>query len=202
MVACEIKKVEKISNEPSYDTIKPMDYYPVYPKSWWKYVTDDSTIIVDSTSNSYRLHCYKINPDWAYDPDKPDIEYSDSFYVSFFNSGPVYGYDKIEHIQAPFGDYYTRWPILREIVGFQFHRSWQDMRYDDYREKVVVTNKFYNGNDSVLILEGTWVYGPNSNNKSYQEYVKGVGLVRELLIDKTSNDTIYTKHLTDYFISN
>ena len=76
------------------------------------------------------------------------------------------------------------------------------MRYDDYREKVVVTNKFYNGNDSVLILEGTWVYGPNSNNKSYQEYVKGVGLVRELLIDKTSNDTIYTKHLTDYFISN
>ena len=197
-VSCEIKQMEDISDEITYDTIKPKSYYPVYPGSWWKYVTDDSTIIVNLTSDSYELHSYRNVPYYA-----DSITYSDSVYVPFFNSEPIYGYDKIEYIADPFGNYFRRWPILRETVGFQFHRSWMDVRYNDLRETVVVTNKFYNGEDSVLTLKGYWKYDPNKKNIiRYQDYIKGVGLVKATLIDTLSNDTIYAKHLIDYFINN
>lgn len=185
-----------------YDTIKPGNYLPVYPGTWWRYLVDDTIIVIDSVSTEYKLHSYKNSPDYIYDEDGDlIITYTDSVYVPFLNSQPVYGYFKIERIEPPFGNYYTKWPILSETVGFKFERNWEDKRFGDFSEKVEIKNKIFNGVDSALILEGHWIYGPNVANKSYQEYIKGIGLVKELIIDTVTTDTLYNQELIEYFVN-
>jgi hypothetical protein len=184
--------------DPIPQIIEPKDYFPVYPKSWWKYIINDTLINTDSVSQKYILHSYKTSciPE----------EYSDPAYVPFFNNVPIYGYEKMERVSPAFynGLLYTKWPILSENVGYGFARSWVDPRTPHSCEYVVVKQKMYNGKDSVLILEGYWLYYimPSLPKISYQEYVKGVGLVYELIIDTTNFDTIFSKRLIDYYINN
>lgn len=190
------------SSDPIYDIIEPLDYFPVYPGSWWKYTINDTLISIDSVSKEYQLHSYQTSPEGYSDANGKLVrEFSDPVYVPFFNSRPIYGYEKIEWVRPPFGDYYMKWPILTETAGFNFERNWEDKRYGDFTEKVEVRQKIFNGSDSVLILEGHWIYGPNVKNKSYQEYFKGIGLYNEYVIDTTTNDTVYKKLLTDWFIN-
>lgn len=198
LFACKEEPINPALPTSTFDTIFPKSYLPVYPNSWWKYEINGNTTITTTVSNKYQLHSYRIseNNSWT------TQAYSDTVYVPFFESKPIYGYEKIEWIKPPFGDYYTKWPILSETVGFKFDRDWEDKRYDDFAEKVEVKQKIFNGHDSILILEGHWVYGPNINNKRQQEYIKGVGLSKDLLIDTVNSDTIYKKVLIDYFISN
>ncbi len=199
-ISCEeeiIPDDPDIVNTNTIDTIKPLPYYPVYPGSWWKYIVNNNEEITKYVQNEYQLHFFKLN---SIDPWGP-IQYSDTVYVPFFDSKPIYGYDKIEYRFPPFGDYYMTWPILSEVIGFEFERSFVDPRYGDFSEKVKVTNKIFNGSDSILILEGHWVYGPNVNIRSYQEYTKNIGLTKEILIDTLSLDTVYKKVLVDYLIN-
>ena len=200
LVSCE--KDGSSPKEIVYDTIKPGNYLPVYPGTWWRYLVNDKMIVIDSVSMEYRLHSYRNSPDYNYDEDGDlIITYSDSVYVPFLNSQPIYGYFKIEWIMPPFGNYYTKWPILSETVGFKFERNWEDKRFGDFSEKVEVKNIIFNGIDSVLILEGHWAYGPNVANKSYQEFAKGIGLTKELIIDTVNLDTLSKKRLIDYFVN-
>ena len=195
MVSCEK------SSDPIHETIKPLDYFPVYPGSWWKYRINDTLISIDTVSKEYQLHSYPNQPEYYDENGNIVQEFSDPVYVPFFNSRPIYGYDKIEWIRPPFGDYWVKWPILSETVGFKFERNWEDKRYGDFTEKVEVSQKIFNGSDSVLILEGHWIEGPHVKNESYQEYFKGIGLYHEYMIDTTSNDTVYRKLLMDWFIN-
>ncbi len=191
MFSC--KKEEEI-NAPvnqNIDTIMPQSYYPVYPGSWWTYQINDTGTVTSSVSAGYQLHSY-LN---GYSQN------STSVYVPFLDGRPIYGYDKIEWHAPPFGSYYAKWPILSETVGFTFDREWTDKRYGDFAEKVEVQNKIFNGTDSVLILEGHWVYGPNIVRKSYQEYVKGVGLTKHIVVDTLTTDTVFRKILTDHFVN-
>lgn len=180
-----------------FDTIKPYPYLPVYPGSWWIYVINDTDTVYTSVSAKYVLHSFRAtqNVPWI------TQIYSDSVYVPFLDSKPIYGYEKIEWIYPPFGDYYKKWPILSEQIGFCFKRDFTDMRYGDYAEYVEVKNKVFNGSDSIILLEGHWVYGPNITHKSYQEFMKWVGLTKEFVIDTISNDTIYKKQLVNFFIN-
>lgn len=197
LFACDKNQEIPIIMEPKYDTILPKSYFPVYPKSWWKYKVNDSEIITSSVSKEYQLNFYRIseNNNWV------PLLYSDKVYVPFLDSNPIYGYEKIEWVRPPFGDYYVRWPILSETVGFKFERNWEDKRYGDFTEKVEVKQKIFNGIDSILILEGHWIYGPNLKNKNYQEYIKGIGLTKELIIDTVTADTLYNKELIEYFVN-
>lgn len=189
-------------NSVVYDTIKPKDYFPVYPGSWWKYKINDTSSIIDSTCNVYKQNSYVISRDWD---DVPT--YSDTLYVPFLNGCPIYGYYKVEYIAPPFGDYYKKWPILSETIGYEFDRGWTDYRHGDQNEHVKVVQKILRNNDSIIILKGHWVpndfnmEGGNLNNISIQEYKKYVGLTNYYLIDTTINDTIYKKVLIDYFIN-
>lgn len=187
-----LQQNQNSTSTPMYDTIYPGSYYPVYPGSSWTYLVNDTGTTILSTSTTYQIHSYKNSQSGTY---------SDSCYVPFFNSKPIYGYDKIDWVAPPFGDYYTIWPILSETVGFNFQRDWEDTRFGDFSEKVKVTQKYFDGTDSVLVLEGHWVYGPNINNKSYQEYKKGIGLAFECIVDTTINDTLSKKVLTSYFVN-
>jgi hypothetical protein len=183
-----------------YAVIEPGSYFPAYPNSWWKYLVNDSIIITDSTAHDYVLHNYKKAG--YYD----DPQYTDPVYVPYFYSkeiiGPIYKYDQI--IFLPFGDGYEKWPILREEIGFKFERE-RGTQYPEMRESVRVVAKYFNGSDSVLILTGTfynsWFNDPFTQ-KRYQEFVKDVGLVKDIIFDTITNDTNYRKILIDYKISN
>jgi hypothetical protein len=181
-----------------YKIIQPGSYFPVYPNSWWKYKVNNSEIIIDSTSDNYILDHYKTvssNPD----------EYSEFVYVPFlyshFITGPIYGYDKIEYNYL--GGIYEKWPILREEVGFEFKRD-AGSQYPHTEESVIVKAKILNGEESVLILVGTFKIEPynwSQPQKRYQEFVKDVGLVKDIIYDTITNDTTYKKILIDYHIS-
>lgn len=179
-----------------HDTIKPKAYLPVYPGSWWKYQINDTTFITLSTSSTYILHSYQAFSA-SYDPPV----YTDSVYVPFNNSEPIYGYDKIEYIDFPFGNYNKKWPVISELIGFEFDREWTDPRYGDFNEKVQVSEKVFDGQDSILVLTGHWIYGLNVSHKSFQEYKKGIGLSKHIIVDTLNNDTLFKKILIDYYIN-
>jgi len=136
-------------NEPPI--VEPGSYYPAYPNSWWKYLVNNSYIQIDSTSDDYIVHSFKVDGD----PDR----YSDPARVPFLNGEPIYGYYFVEDIYYPSTSYdgiQQLWPILSETVGFTFHREWNDERMGDPEEIVCVKSKTFNGQDSILILESYW----------------------------------------------
>lgn len=184
----------------TYDTISPKSYFPAYPGSWWKYIVNGTDVVFDTTSSSYLMNYYVKNRYWDSTAHLIPV-YSDTCYVPYFNSIPVYGYEKLVWVRPPFGDYYTKWPVLSETIGFTFDRDWTDKRYGDFAEKVVVKDKFFNGTDSILKLESHWVYGPNTAQKRFQQWGKGIGLMNDYIIDTISSDTLYSKILTDHFIN-
>lgn len=118
------------------------------------------------------------------------------------DSQPIYGYDKIEINYGGFTwKYYTKWPILSEEVGFKYERKETNKKFGDLSEKVIISDKIFNGADSVIIAIGRWPNGPYYNRITYQEYTKNIGLTKEFLIDTVNMDTLYKKVLIDYHIN-
>ena len=196
IVSCTWEK-EQLEIETDPMTVVPMSYYPVYPGSWWTYQLNDTTTEQVEVSATYLPHSYINSPESI----SENQTYSDTVYVPFVNGNPVYGYNKIAWVRPPFGDYYVQWPILSEEVGFEFERDWTDKRFGDFSEKVKVTSKYFNGTDSIITLEGHWVYGPNVSKKCYQTYAKNIGLTFSVIVDTVTTDTLYKKVLSDYFIN-
>lgn len=189
--------MEQVENTQEPITYVPFDYYPVYPGSWWLYEVNGSTTEQVEVSATYLPHSYVNSPTNL----SGAQTFSDTAYVPFLNGQPIYGYNKINWVSPPFGGYYAQWPILSETIGYEFERDWTDKRYGDFSEKVKVTGKFFNGTDSILTLEGHWVYGPNISKKSFQTYGKNIGLMHEFIIDTLGGDTVYKKVLIDYLIN-
>lgn len=180
-----------------YDTIFPESYYPIYPSSWWKYSVNDSIISTIHSSEDYVLNFFRSSQNQSWIPH----EYSDPKFVPLLEGEPIYGYWKVDHIQPPFGDYYKLWPFLSEEVGYEYVRGWTDGRYGDYNEHLIIKDKYLSGMDSILLVEGHWVSGIYTSWKSYQKYIKGVGLDTYYVIDTLEMDTLYSKILMDYYIN-
>jgi hypothetical protein len=185
-----------------YPIIEPGSYFPVYPDSFWKYLVDDSIIIMDSTNDSYCLHHYQLTD--TYD------EYSEYSYVPFYNSsdlsplgytGAIYKYGRYVHNSLTPSQV---WPFLSETIGYSFSRD-PVSQYPSNNELFTVKAKVFNGQDSVLIQEATYFKNNypqfTSSSKRYQEYIKGVGLAKDIVYDTITHDTISKKILVDYFIS-
>lgn len=196
IVSCTWEK-EQLEIETDPMTVVPMSYYPVYPGSWWTYQVNDTTTEQAEVSATYLPHSYINSPESI----SENQTYSDTVYVPFVNGNPTYGYNKIAWVAPPFGNYYVQWPILSEEVGFEFERDWTDKRFGDFSEKIKVTNKYFNGTDSIITLEGHWVYGPNVSKKSYQTFGKNIGLTTEYIVDTLTMDTVYKKTLLNYFVN-
>jgi hypothetical protein len=196
IISCTWEKEQcEIYSEPL--TVVPMNYYPVYPGSWWLYEVNDTTTEQFQVSETYQPHSYENTASESWE----SPTFSDTVFVPFLNGKPIYGYNKIEWVRPPFGDYYVQWPILSEQVGFEFEREWTDKRYGDFSEKLKVTSKYFNGTDSIITVEGHWVYGPNVSRKSYQTFGKNIGLMTEHIVDTLSVDTVYKKVLLNYFVN-
>ena len=179
--------------------IEPGSYFPVYPNSWWKYLVNNSDIQIDTTSDDYIVHSFKVDGD----PDR----YSDPARVTFFNGEPIYGYYYVESVYFPTTPYdgiQELWPILSETVGFTFHRGWNDERIGHPEEIVCVKSKTFNGQDSILMLEShweSWSIGGGFSNKRYRQFYKNIGLVSEILVDTATSDTLSKKILIDCFVN-
>jgi len=177
------------------ETIYPKDFYPVYPGSWWQYLENDTLTVFDRVSDNYMEHSYKVGRDG-------DTAMSETVKVPFLNGNPIYGYEFIEHIDSPFGNFYIPWPILSEEIGFEFERGFFDKRMGDGSEYVLVKGKFIEDNEEILILTSHWGSECFERfNISFQKYVKGVGLTFWCIVDTTTMDTIYKKELVDYHIN-
>ncbi len=196
MISCQPDN----SDNEEYPVIEPGSYLPVYPGSWWKYQVNDSLIIVDSTSNNYILHNYIL-----YYDNNGSAVYSEKCYVPFYYSdfhsplginGPIYKYDKIVSTSWPQGN--TSWPILKEEIGKKFTATPVD-NHTTVVETLTVSEKYFNGQDSVLVLVGK----PNLDvaDIHVREFYKDIGLVRDYYIDTIAGDTSSRKILIDYHIS-
>src|SRR3954469_8033225 len=182
------------------DTINPRSYYPIYPGSYWKYVVNDTDTVTSNASLTYLKNSYIEFKRYETGSTKAITGPSDTVYVPFLDGQPVYGYGKVEHENEYYinGDFFTIWPILSEKVGDEFNRGSTNSKYGDFNEHVEVLKKTINSaGDSIIVLKGHWVWGPNTNNISTQIFIKNIGLASFVIVDTVKPDTLYKKRLID-----
>jgi hypothetical protein len=163
---------------------------------------NDKTEIIDSTSKNYIFYSNQIDDSYngLYYPDGTYVPwYYSSDYSPVGITGPIFKYDQIL-VHKWFGTYL--WPFMSEETGFVFDRK-RGSQYPEVIEKVTVKGKIFDGQDSVLILEGKLYY---NNGLIYPiirhlEYVKNIGLVKDIRYDTITHDTLSKIILIDYHIS-
>jgi hypothetical protein len=194
LVACK--------KENNYPIIEPGSYFPVYPDSYWKYLVNDSIVIIDSTNDNYELNHEQIN--YSYN------DYTEYCYTPLYNASngsplpySFYAYKYGRYVYNALTPTQI-WPFLSETIGYVFTLN-PISQYPVENELFIVKAKIFNGHDSVLIQEGTYFMNnyPQFTNslKIYQEFVKEVGLFKEIIYDTISGDTVSKKILIDYYIS-
>lgn len=190
------------NKDDNYPIIEPGSYFPVYPDSYWKYLINDTNIMMDSTDDGYYLDRVQLFGSGN--------DYSDYSYVPYYHSGEhsplgysgaIYGYGRyVYNAMTPS----QIWPFLSETVGFVFTLN-PLSQYPAENERFTIKSKIFNGTDSVLIQEATYFTNNypqfTSSRKRYQEYIKGVGLAKDIVYDTITNDTVSKKILVDYYIS-
>lgn len=196
-VSCKKDNIKQVQ------VIEPGSYFPAYPNSWWKYLVNDSIEIIDSTSKDYILYSYEID-DLYHNEHYSNVAYVPWYYSSDLSpigiTGPIFKYDKIILCHKFYGT--LLWPILSEEIGLVFDQHPGD-QYPEWIEKYEVKSKIFNGHDSILVLiaKPYWWYDPITSQKRYIEFAKNVGLVKDIVYDTITNDTISKTILIDYHIS-
>jgi hypothetical protein len=201
MFAC--KKDESIldnnptnPNTTTYDTIFPLDYFPAFPGSYWKYVDSNNDTTIIKTDSLYQKDYYTIGSA-AYA--------SDTFFVPIYNQIPIWGYKahtgpisnsgsypltRILSDSLPVG---SNW-IIYNWSGTQVSRKIMvkdttiTISSNSYYPTIIVEEYYSNGTPYYI-----WIA------KRY--YTKNIGLIREDLYNSIDS-TISTKKIIDYFINN
>lgn len=98
LISCTKKVGEKIKapektqdpvSTPKIDTIKPNDYLPAFPGSYWKYITDQNVTVTYTTSATYLKDSYSYKTPYG----GPDAKtQSGTAYVPHYNGVPLWGY--------------------------------------------------------------------------------------------------------------
>lgn len=207
---------DKSNSTKQFDTLKPLPYFPVYPNSYWKYLTTsrtytyddakkvyvvthiDSVIVIDTTSSKYILNSYV-----KYYQNNIHPVISDTTYVPFFNNKPIYHYSILDKIYSGAPEpYYEKYKFFSDIIGDTFPTSHNagHLTYTGLCLKVI-SKYSTNGVDSIVNLRGSY-YG---NSHFYETekflYKKNVGLILHAKYSPILKDTFYRKELIDYKIS-
>jgi hypothetical protein len=175
------------------NVIYPGPYFPVYPNSYWKYVQKDGDTITKSTSSDYL-------PD-SFISEEYNV-YTEDAYVPFWNGIPIYGYCTPVFVNAnDKGRVLT--PLLRDKAGFEWI-TWQSIN-----DSII---EFVSAMDTVLTVKGTlyqnvivveknsWSDHQLSNIYSYRFYARDIGLIKEIDLNISNNDTLRFSDLIEYHI--
>lgn len=162
-------------------------------------MVNDSIIIEDRVSQDYLLHNY-----WTTYESEQTSEFKR---VPFVNGRPKYGYSFVKTSRyGNLGGYSHQhlYPYFSEVLGeeFEINEVQISNKYGDFNEHGIVKSKFFDGNDSIILIESHWVWGPHSEKRRYKYYAKNIGLLREFLVDTVRIDTLLRKELIDYHIGN
>lgn len=210
MIAC--KKDEKIRNDnpimettttpvsptttttSSYKIIYPLDYFPVYPGSYWKYVDSDEDTTIIRTNSSYQKDSYQ---------NQQAPKKSDTCLVPIYNNIPIWGYEAhtgpISHAGSyrltrilseslPVGSYWGIYSwgginVTRKIIAKDTTITISNKPY----YPTIIVEEYY----SSLSVTNVW--------KATRYYTKHIGLVKEDL--PKSGSTKITKEILDYYIN-
>jgi hypothetical protein len=217
LLSCKKDIIKDDSNLIPFDTIKPLSYYPVYPGSYWTYLTTyrhyvfddvnnvyvitsvDSAIVTDTSATRYMLNSYIM----GWDNKNQQIR-SDSVFVPFFNDEPIYQYSTLKEIMnGAVPPFYGKYKFFSKSVGDTFPTSYNKshMTYTGLCLKVI-SKYSTNGNDSIVYLRGSY-YG-NSHNYETEKflYKKDVGLIFHARYSPILQDTFYRKELLDFKVNN
>lgn len=186
---------------PVYDTIKPLDYFPAFPGSYWIYNNGDTLRVEDNYKLCIYNHAYYLYP--------PDF---DTLYLPKFLPNSIYGDVFIMGYSITNHGSYKDPPfrgILSETEGGCFYvASLVDSKVEGMTIKkdtsIMINNITYN-NVIITIQYNTRFISPCSPEvyagvKEY--YAKGIGLIRRE-VRNFPFDTIYRVdcELLDYNIS-
>jgi len=184
----------KKEDSKNYQTIYPLPYLPVYPGSFWKYISDKGDTVTYTTSDNYILDSFTSN-------DLGGMK-TDPIYVPYWNGEPVYGYSFLWSD----GDGQILVPYLKEEDKASWSRCGYKYCIDDIivakDTSLVVHYAIYN---SVIVVkeanDGLSWGPPPGIHSTYFYYAKNVGLIKEINVDEINHDTIQTLNIIDYHIN-
>lgn len=188
--------IDSTNNIPTtYDTIFPLDYFPAFPGSYWKYVDSNNDTTVRKTDSLYKKDYYTYGSA-AY--------VSDTFYVPIYNNIPIWKYEEHTGPISHSGSYPFR-VILSETlpVGSDwpvFYWSGTGVSRKLIAKDTTITISSIAYYPTIVIEEYYSAGPPHYIWIAKRYYTKNIGLIREDLynnLDSTTN----TKELIDYFIN-
>lgn len=180
-------------NTTSYDTIFPLNYFPAYPGSYWKYVDSNNDTTIIKTDTSYQKDSYTIGSA-AY--------VSDTFLVPIYNQIPIWRYEAHTGPISHSGSY----PLTRILsdslpVGTSwavYYWSGTGVSRKIIAKDTTITISSHSYYPTIVVEEYYSIGPPNYIWIARRYYTKNIGLIKEELND---NSTINTKEIIDYFIN-
>lgn len=179
----------------TYDTIKPLSYFPAYPGSYWKYIDSNNDTIVYKTDSIYKKDNYVIGA---------AAFVSDTFYVPFYDGFPIWGYESHTGPISNSGSY----PLTRILSDtLPVGSDWVI-----YNWSGTAVNRKISAKDTTIVIQGT-SYFPTIVVEEYYSagiftftwiarryYTQNIGLIREDIHNLNSN-TVNSRLLAEYFIN-
>jgi len=176
-----IASCKKNDSSPITDTFLPGSYLPVYPSSWWKYVTGSDTMVSRTSDSLVEMLGIRLTTldGW------PINGYDEFYYNSMYDMGWV--------------------KVLSVTVGATWSHFLGDPRTNPYTQVTRVMQKTVDAHGDSVIIQRYYVYHaePPLYNPAYtwQIFKKNVGMVLECKVDTSDQDTIYKKVLVDFHIN-
>lgn len=184
------------TNVTSYDTIFPLNYFPVFPGSWWKYVDSNNDTTIVKTDSVYQQDYYTVGSA-AY--------VSDTFFVPIYNNIPIWSYEAHTGPISHSGSY----PLTRILsdslpVGSNWIISnWSGTQIS---RKIIAKDTTIsissNSYNPTIVIEEYFSYGPpNYIWIARRYYTKNIGMIKEDLYNSIDS-TVNSKQIIGYFINN
>jgi hypothetical protein len=180
----------------SYDTIFPLNYFPVFPGSYWEYVDSNNDTTIIRTDSSYKKDQYTYGS---------AAFVSDTFFVPFYNNIPIWGYEAHTGPISNSGSYPLT-TILSDSLPVGTNWVISNWTGTEISRKIIAKDTTIITSTSLyyptIVVEEYYSYGPPVYTWIKRRYyTKDIGLIREEIYDYP-NATINSKELIGYFINN
>jgi hypothetical protein len=176
------------------DTLYPLDYFPAFPGSYWKYIDSSGDTVVNATDSVYHKNCWAMSSA-AY--------VSDTFFVPFYNGIPIWGYLAHEGPISSSGSYPLRrilsdsLPVGSSWTIYYWGGTGVDRKIISKDTTIVIgTTSYY----PTIVIEEYYTSPPIPMPIAKRYYTKNIGLIREDLYN-FPDTTINVRLMFDYFIN-